>query len=217
MSEPHSITRPDIRCVHVAFVQTWGSTSQFASFDSTYLIMAAGSQHWKCTRSGAHCRLKSTCSTHRAIHGDRVQQVHVGAWRVPDDGARPAQAPIMAISAWTCNLQDRCSDAPPYVQVHYRVSEPFAWAERVWPSLLPAAQDLTGYFIGACTSGRVSSSASKRYTSPGSWKAPSFPDISRRRHPHPRTAGWTRSTWRRWQRGTQPSPACLGSSSTDYN
>ena len=30
---------------------------------------------------------------HRAIDGDGVQQVHVGAWRVPDDGARPAQAP----------------------------------------------------------------------------------------------------------------------------
>ena len=30
---------------------------------------------------------------HRAIDGDGVQQVHVGARRVPDDGARPAQAP----------------------------------------------------------------------------------------------------------------------------
>ena len=30
---------------------------------------------------------------HRAIDGDGVQQVHVGARRVPNDGARPAQAP----------------------------------------------------------------------------------------------------------------------------
>ena len=28
--------------------------------------------------------------THRAIYGDGVQQVHVRARRVPDDGARPA-------------------------------------------------------------------------------------------------------------------------------
>lgn len=60
-------------------------------------------------------------SMHRAKHGDGVQQVHVGAWRVPDDGARPAQAPIRAVNL--LDLQDGSLHAPQHAHMQNRMSK----------------------------------------------------------------------------------------------